>query len=390
MTLVVATLAGEIGIKGRATRSHMVRELVKNVSSVVNVRSWRALGGLLVLDVDGDPAALSRVFGIAHFAVAQEVRYDDLNDLVAKAEQLVEGEVRGRKFAVRARRVGEDRFTSLDVQRALGDALRPHSAGVDLSSPEVTVNVYIWGRGLAYVYVNQFEGARGLPVGVAGKTVSLVSGGIDSPVATWMIMRRGVVPVVLNLALGTDAQVRAVLDEVRVLRAWSGAHDIRVHVVEGAPVLASMSAVRPHLRVVVLKRVMLRLAEALARRVRAHSITTGESLSQVSSQTMWNLEAEQRGIGLPVLRPLIAMEKDEIVEMARRVGTYDISAKVPEYCAIASSSTTRATPEEVDEAEASMGLDYVKLVEGSREYVVRAGGVVEPAGRGVRLKSGNT
>jgi len=236
-------------------------------------------------------------------------------------------------------------------------------------------------RGLAYVYVNPREGARGLPVGVAGKTVALVSGGIDSPVATWMMMKRGVVPVMLNLAIGREQHGRAVLEEAKVLRAWSGAHDLRVYFVDGLPVLSALANVKGYLRVVVLKRVMYRLAETLARAVGAHSITTGESLSQVSSQTMWNLEAEERGISLPVLRPLIGMDKDEIVALARRVGTYDISAHVPEYCAVAQESTTRATPEEVDEAERAMGLDYRGLIEGAEVYKVGRAEVVRVDGQ---------
>jgi Thiamine biosynthesis ATP pyrophosphatase len=142
----------------------MVRELVRNVSAVVQLRSWSAEGGVLILEVDGDPSALSRVFGIAHYATAAEVRYSDLADLVSRASQLLSETVKGRRFAVRARRLGEDRFTSLDVARELGAALRPLSAGVDLESPEVEVHVDVRSKGLAYVYVNPREGARGLPV----------------------------------------------------------------------------------------------------------------------------------------------------------------------------------------------------------------------------------
>ncbi|MGC9072210.1 MAG: tRNA sulfurtransferase [Acidilobus sp.] len=381
MTLVIATLAGEIGVKGRTTRSRMVKELIRNVKAYVSLSSWSAEGGVLVLDVDGDPSPLSRVFGIARYAIATEVLYSDLNDLVSRALPAARDSVKGRRFAVRARRVGESRFTSLDVERELGAALRPFSAGVDLESPDVTVNVYIRAQGLAYVYTKQREGGRGLPVGVAGRTVALVSGGIDSPVAAWMMMRRGVVPVILNLAIGREQHKRAVLEEARALRVWSGAHDLRVYFIDGLPVLSSLVRVREPLRVVALKRVMYRLAEALARKVRAHSITTGESLSQASSQTMWNLDAEERGISIPILRPLIALDKDEIIGLARRIGTYEVSSRVPEYCAVAQASTTMAMPEEVDEAEGSMGVDYDALVRGAEVYFVTQMGVKPLAGK---------
>lgn len=383
MTAVVATLAGELCIKGRQTRFHMVRELLANISAVVRLRSSRVYGGLLVLDVDGDPSALSRVFGLAHYAVANEVRYDDLGDLVRRAAELTANDVRGRRFAVRARRLSEDRFTSLDVNRELGAALLGGSAGVDLESPEVTVYVDMVERGLAYVHTSLQAGPGGLPVGVAGRTVALVSGGIDSPVATWMIMRRGVVPVVLNLAIGGREHREAVLSEVKLLRPWAGRHDIKVYFIDGVPVMKALAEVRRPLRVIALKRVLYRLAEALARIEGAHSITTGESLSQVSSQTMWNLEAEEHGIELPILRPLIAMDKEDIVRVARSIGTYGVSAKVPEYCSLAGPSTTRASVSDVLEAEKSMNLDYAALVRSAEAVRVTLEGRPGPPGRAV-------
>ena len=380
---MLATLSGEVAIKGAGTRSFWVRELVKNVAATVPLKSWRVVGGYIEMEVDGDPSPLSRVFGLASYAPAVQFQYSDLDDLVRKAEPLAAEAVRGRTFAVRARREGEGRFTSLDVERALGAALAKYARRVDLTSPEAEVHVLV-RSGTAYLFTNPARGARGIPVGVAGKTVALVSGGFDSPVAAWLMMKRGVVPVVLNLLLGPRSYVEQVLAEVQVLRQWSGAHDIRVYFVNGFDVLKGLSEVRQSLRVVVLKRVMYRLAEALARRVGAHSITTGESLSQVSSQTMWNLEAEEAGISLPVLRPLIGMDKDEIMELARRVGTYSISEKVPEYCAVAQSSKTMATPGEVDDAERALGLDYARMVAEAEVYVVARDGVRRRAARGAQ------
>ena len=387
MAVVIATLAGELGIKGKATRSHMVSELIANIKSAVNLKDYQVMGGTLVLNVEGDVGGLSRVFGIAKYAPAVQVKYSDLSDLVAKASEAAKDDVKGKRFAVRSSRShDEDRFTSMDINRALGSALLPYSGGVDLEDPEVTVHVDVVSRGLALVYTDARQGARGLPVGVAGRTVSLVSGGIDSPVATWMMMKRGVVPVMLNLDFGGGAQRQAVLEEAKVLRAWSGRHDIKVYFVDGLEVLKSLAQVRRDLRVVVLKRVMYRLAEELSRREGAHSITTGESLSQVSSQTMWNLEAEEYGISLPVLRPLIGMDKDEIVSLARRIGTYELSSKVPEYCAISQSSTTRANLEDVVSAEQAMNLGYRELVSSAevvkvtRDGLVRAGSQEAPRG----------
>ncbi len=374
MTLVLATLAGEVAIKGRGTRSRWVRELVNNVAAAVNLKSWRAVGGTLELEVEGDYAGLSRTFGIAWYAPATAVNYSSLQDIVAAAERLFADAVRGRRFAVMVRREAEDRFTSIDVERAVGEALTKYAAGVNLSEPEVEVHIRVSG-GRALMFSDIKEGPRGLPVGVAGRTVALVSGGFDSPVATWMMMKRGVVPVILSVALGGQAHREAVLREAEVLRSWSGAHDIRVYFVDGAPVFEALAKVKDSMRSVVLRRVMYRLAEALARRVGAHSITTGESLSQVSSQTMWNLEAESRGVSLPILRPLIGFDKDEIVGLARRVGTYSISEHVPEYCAVAIPANTRAWPEEVDEAEKAMGLDYVALVKSAEAYLVARDGV---------------
>ncbi|MEM4139016.1 MAG: THUMP domain-containing protein, partial [Sulfolobaceae archaeon] len=263
---------------------------------------------------------------------------------------------------VRVKRVGNHNFTSLDLARSIGSSLYKYSSGVDLGSPEAEVYVYV-RYNKAYLYKEVYEGPKGLPVGTSGRTIVLFSGGFDSPVATWFMMKRGNVPIILNFLLGGNIHKEIVLNEVKLLREWSGSNSLYVYLVNGIKVQMKLASVEPKIRIVVLKRVMYKTAEVLASRLGAHSITTGESLSQVSSQTVWNLEATEYGISLPVFRPLIGFDKDEIIKYSKIIGTYELSSKLPEYCVISANSTTRAKVKDVIRAEESLEIDYNKLID---------------------------
>jgi len=360
--LVIVRESGEIGIKSPYTRRKMERVLIKNIKSIVNVKDLYREGGLLFLDIEDDFKKLSKVFGIASYSPAKKIEFKNLEEIIKNAEVEFKEVVKNKKFAVRVRRVGNHNFTSLQLAKEIGSALYKYSNGVDLENPEAEVHVYIRDNN-AYFYKEIYEGPKGLPVGTSGRTIVLFSGGFDSPVATWFMMKRGNVPIILNFLLGGNLHKDLVLKEVRVLREWSGSNSLYVYFVNGIKVQMKLVNVEPRIRVVVLKRIMYKTAEVLANRLGAHSITTGESLSQVSSQTVWNLEATEYGISLPVFRPLIGFDKDEIIRYSRQIGTYEYSSKLPEYCMISTNSTTRAKVNEVTKAEESLGIDYNQLID---------------------------
>ncbi|TRM72955.1 tRNA 4-thiouridine(8) synthase ThiI, partial [Sulfolobus sp. E5] len=161
---------------------------------------------------------LSKMFGVAYFSPIIIYDFSDLHDIVNKAEEVFSEVVKDKTFAVRVKRIGKHNFSSLDAQREIGSRLYRYSRGVNLENPEVEVFLDIRNN-KAYLYYKKYKGPRGLPVGIAGKTIVLFSGGIDSPVATWMIMKRGALPVILNFNLGGEIHKRVVNEELSVLKS---------------------------------------------------------------------------------------------------------------------------------------------------------------------------
>ncbi len=373
---------GEIAVKGKGTRARMVRLLERNIAAALRHRGvggfrvWSRDARVFVEVPDGDGAraseALSRVFGIVSYSPVVRVKHGGLTDIVSRGVELFSHHVRGRSFRVRARRSGREPFTSKDVEKALGAALLEAGAGrVDLENPEVTVYVEVRGEE-AYFYTEVLEGPGGLPLGSEGRVLALVSGGIDSPVAAWMMMRRGAEVDMVFFNLGGEAHELGVLKVAKILAdGWSHGYSPRLHMVDFRPVVSVlMEEVDEGVRGVVLRRLMFRAAEIVAGEEGALGLVTGESLGQVSSQTLPNMLAAEKGVGLPIYRPLIGMDKNEIAGMARRIGTYEVSARLQEFCAIAAGKPrTRVRPEEVDEAEKRVDPALVRRLVGERRVV---------------------
>ncbi|MGH9283869.1 MAG: hypothetical protein ACRD0S_13145, partial [Acidimicrobiales bacterium] len=217
-----------------------------------------------------------------------------------------------------------------------GTAWLPDSAGVDRGDPEGVVPVEI-SDGEGFILLDGTAGPGGLPVGVGGRVLSLFSGGFDSPVATWMAMRRGMSVDLLVCDLGGCGQVDAALEVARELAVrWGPGVEPTAHVVDLAPVVAALrDKVESGIRQVLLKRAMYRTGTLLAGRLGAEALVTGEALGQVSTQTLRNLTVADQASGLPVVRPLVGMDKEEIIARARTIGTHDASRRVQEHCAIA-------------------------------------------------------
>ncbi|MCP4663276.1 MAG: tRNA 4-thiouridine(8) synthase ThiI, partial [bacterium] len=273
--------------------------------------------------------------------------------------------VAGKTFAVDARRSQRDKipFRSADVARELGARLLPHSAGVDLSRPQFTAFVEVHPRE-AYFFSDRIAGSSGLPIGVGGHAVALVSGGFDSVVAAWLMQRRGVVLDYVFCNLGGTPHRDEALRVMKVISdGWSFGYRPRVHIVDFRPLVEELAErCPPYLWQVVIKRQMVRAAERVARMVGAVGIVTGESVGQVSSQTLQNLVVISAAATVPILRPLAGSNKEEIVDYARRIGSYELSARVPEYCALVRRRpATHAGLEQVERAEAD--LDPEKLTQ---------------------------
>jgi thiamine biosynthesis protein ThiI len=350
--LIIIRLAGEIAIKSRRTRGTFLRRLEQNLSDALNGAggSYSVTPDWSRLLVRADPAravpALARVFGVNSLAVVEAELPARIEEIVEAGTSLFLERVRDRRFAVRARRTGTHPFRSRDIEVKLGAALA--TAGrVDLTNPEVMVRVEVRGDD-AWLYTEDVPGVGGFPVGVGGQALALLSGGYDSAVAAWLVLKRGVALNYVFCNLGGDAYERAVVQVGKALAdGWSFGTRPRLHVVDFGEILDEIRAkTRQSYWQVVLKRVMYRVGSAVAAETGAQALVTGEALGQVSSQTLANLCALEPAASLPVLRPLLSFDKEEIMARARQIGTAIISEQVKEYCAIAPGRPVTAAQEE--------------------------------------------
>ena len=371
-------ISGEIGTKSARTRRRFLRALERNVRVAleragVEARVRNRWSRFLVQADDPAAArdALTGVFGIHSLVEVAILRFEGLDDLVERAAELSRERVRDRTFAVRPKRSGVHDFTSRDVAIKLGDALRPDSAGVNLGSPEVEVTLEIAERE-AYLHLERTSGPRGLPVGSGHPAVALFSGGFDSPVAAWMTMRRG---TALDLVVcdldGCGGPEVALSVAKQLMGRWAPGLTVKAHLVDLTPVVRALREhVDGRLRQVLLKRAMYRAGTLVVQETGAVALVTGESLGQVSTQTLRNLAVAEEAAGVPVLRPLIGMDKEEIIERARLIGTHDASARVREHCAIATGRVeTAARLGEVLTAEGQVDEAFIRAAVASREVV---------------------
>ena len=376
-------IAAEVASKSNRTRRRFHKQLVRNLkdalrSTGANPRirdRWSRLFITLAQPGGASTAgeamgAATRVFGLSSYSRVDAVIDADLDEIVRVGHDLYRDAVTGRRYAVAPRRTGRHSFSSRDIAVELGAALNPYGT-VDLTTPEVTVHVEVRDH-RAYLFSSRTEGPGGLPVGVQSRAVCLISGGFDSAVAAWLLLKRGVPLDYVFCNLAGPAFERSVIQVTRVLAdRWSYGNRPRLHVVDfDEPVRELQKCVTPRYWQVVLKRLMYRAAEQVAADVGADALVTGESLGQVSSQTLRNLRAIEAAATRPVLRPLVGFDKQEIIRIAERIGTAALSARVKEYCAILEGKpVTAAKVLAVDREEAPLDPGLVDRAVAARKVL---------------------
>jgi thiamine biosynthesis protein ThiI len=290
----------------------------------------------------------------------------DAHDLNSAGLLAIQQTPDARTFAVDARRSNTDHpVGSMDMNAAVGQHIVDETGlAVNLDAPDATAWIEVVG-GEAYVFGRKFAGTGGLPVGSAGKVIALLSAGIDSPVASWRMLKRGAVVVGVHFSgrpHTSDSSERLVDEIVRELEPYGGIG--RVYYVPFGALQKEISlSVPPDLRVLLYRRLMIRVAEAVARFENGKALVTGESLGQVASQTLENIAAVDEAATLPVLRPLIGTDKLEIIGQAREIGTYELSIQSQEDCCTLFMPRTPETHAKLAEViKADAALDQERMV----------------------------
>ena len=365
--LLLIKLFPEINVKSRPVRKRLIRQLRKNLrvvlgsvdDSVAVSGQWDRLEVEITrqsLDVVARVIEkLACIPGIGQFAEVEKYPLPDLEGMLALALRCHGEALRGRTFAVRCKRMGRHPFSSVDVERYVGAGLRQQtaSAGVRLVAPDVTVALEIRDQTL-YLVKQVHQGLGGFPLGCQDAVLSLLSGGFDSAVASYLCIRRGLQTHYCFFNLGGKAHAVAVKEVALFLwLKYHSSHRVKFITVPFEPVVEQiLHRVEDACMGVVLKRMMLRAAGRLARSLHVKALVTGESVAQVSSQTLSNLSVIDAVADGLVLRPLATTDKQQIIDTARAIGTEQFSRHVPEYCAVISRRpATRARQQHIARAE---------------------------------------
>lgn len=359
----------EIALKGR-NRPWFIERLTENLrwaTRDLGVLSVKPLMGRIELTLGPEARwepireRLSTVFGVANFSIAGHTS----SNLERLGSAILEdlGDRTPRSFAVAARR-SDKRYpiSSPDIEQVLGARIQAARGWtVDLSKPDLTVHVEVL-KERAFYYFGKQPGAGGLPTGVSGRVACLLSGGIDSPVAAYRMMRRGCRVQLIHfhaypfVSTVSQEKVRAIVERLTRYQLRSRLYLVPFGEVQRRVVLG----VPAPLRIVIYRRLMLRIASRLALREGARALVTGEVVGQVASQTLENMTVITTATSMPVFRPLIGMDKEEVTVEARRLGTYAISIVPDEDCCQLFSPrnvATRATAGSVADAEASLAIE---------------------------------
>jgi len=359
---------GEIGLKGR-NRPYFEKKLVSNIKQSIGkgIKVTRLYGRILVDSADRPVLnSLKNVFGIANFSPCV-VAVLDIEDIKKKALKIAKS-LKVRKkitFRIDATRGNKSfHLSSMQINEKVGDFINVKMKWpVDLENPDITIYVEIAEKN-AFVYAEKIPGLGGLPVGVTGRVICLLSGGIDSPVAAWFAMKRGCRVVFVHFHTYTSKIEKKLEDIVKVLSKYQNNsklylvpfYETQEEIIKNVP---------DRLRMILYRKLMFRIAEEILEKEKALAFVTGDNIAQVASQTLENLNVIYFGTKYPIISPLIGFDKKEIVKKAEEIGTYSSSIVPYKDCCsfMVVNPATKAKKEVIEKFEKT--LDVEKLVDGA-------------------------
>jgi thiamine biosynthesis protein ThiI len=381
---VIVRFGGEIGIKGEWTRRAYEKLLLVNIKKTLKhhnviyeeiIREWGRFYIKTGMAVE-TAQKLTRVFGISSVSPAIETS-SRMEEILRKGVEIARKTFPAKtSFAVRCRRTGKHAYSSMDVCRKLGEriltSLKDKNLRVNLKTPEQVINVEVRGE-RAFLFSQTLIGVGGFPLGSQPNLIGLLSGGIDSPVACWLVMKRGcpVTPVYFdNVPFTDEVTTKKAMETAKILFEWAIGFPRKIYIVPNGENLKTFMEKGPKaLTCILCKRMMYRIAERITEKEGAEGIVTGESIGEQASQTLQNLRVLDSVItGYPVHRPLIGFNKQEIVDLAKKIGVYEVSTQKAKGCTAAPAKpATKAELEKVEEAERR--LDIQKMMEKTLEKV---------------------
>jgi thiamine biosynthesis protein ThiI len=354
------TLSGDIYLKSRRTQQRLIRTVTANldkalmsvgyVGPVVRIGTHRFGLEPAPDAIDTVRSVALKVFGVASVDIVVEAEYATMDDLARKVAAFSAERVAGRSFAARVKRSGTQSWRSIDLARAIGTELIDIGRSVELTNPEETVDVTVLGD-KAFIVIDHRRAAGGLPIGTQDRVLCLISGGFDSVVAAWMLMSRGCTVDFVHFSLNCAQSDHALAVAGELVSTWGFGMNPTVHLVEFQPVKDALyTHVESRMRQVTLKVMMADAASQIAEIEGISALVTGDALGQVSSQTLPHLVAVSKASGTPILRPLLGLPKQTIIDIARDVGTAELSARAQEVCDLSEGNpvATAATQATVD------------------------------------------
>lgn len=376
----VVKLFPEITIKSKPVRQRLVKQLRQNISAVLKKEfedvKVQGFWDKIEVNLNDDSqekaenlaATLQRIPGIANILRVQRYQIDNIDDnfdeIVEHTHRALGEELKGKRFVVRIKRAGQHSFTSHELERYVGGGLlrAGETAGVDLHNPEVTVMLEVRDSDL-YIIEQRYEGLGGYPIGTQDDVLSLMSGGFDSTVASYLTMKRGLKTHFCFFNLGGAAHEIGVKQVALYLwEKYGVSHRVKFVAVPFEEVVAEILKNVHHSQMgVILKRMMLRAAEKVADQMGIEALVMGDSVAQVSSQTLANMSVINKVTDTLVLRPLITMDKQDIISLSAKIGTEEFAKNMPEYCGVISDRpTARAKMERILEEEDNFDFEVLE------------------------------
>ncbi|TES58256.1 tRNA 4-thiouridine(8) synthase ThiI [Halalkalibacterium halodurans] len=380
---------GELALKGK-NRHMFEKQLVQNIRSVLKPSfprlTYHRTFGRILLGLNGeDPVPikdkLRKIFGIHSFSLAIRVtnELDKMKQAALHALQASEGEV--RTFKINARRAYKPfPISSSELNHHLGGFVLANTdqISVDVHSPDVEIKVEVRESG-TYIMTGEFKGLGGLPVGTSGKVLLMLSGGIDSPVAGYYLLKRGVTLEAIHFhspPFTNEKAKQKVVDLAAKLTNFGG--QVKLHIVPFTELQKHIHEKVPsNMEMTIMRRMMLRISEGIAKKIDALAIATGESLGQVASQTLHSMNTINEVTNTPVLRPLLTMDKEEVITVAKEIDTFNISILPYEDCCtifLPPDSKTKPTRQQAEKFEQFVETEaYVQAaIEGTETMVIKS------------------